>query len=251
MDCDLQVWDTPTPPDLQNYILRSEPKAGRLRFYTINVNEISGISFRLTRLGNVIKIYLHDRRRHCVEIRNNDVFDLFPLYGVWIYVPLPRHDPLTQFGCLVRPNATGHYIPNYFCCLVGFFPPEVQSRNLIAQSSARLQLAKPLLGGITSTTRTGSLLVTNNQQLWSAQRVTRITAEFFSFAVEYRANPYADRASQLSTTLADISRVVLFFCVSRRYSLDPSLFYRRRPPLQRFTARVREWWPESVGPVPA
>ena len=161
----LQVWDTPTPPDLQNYIFRPVPKAVRLRFYTINVDETSGILFHLTRLGNVLGIYPHYSRRPCADFRNGCIVDWSrSYYGVWIYVPLPRDDPLTQFGCLVQPDAMVHSIPNYFCCLVRLSLPAVESWILKTQSSARLQLAKRLLGGITSAARTGSLLVTNDQQ---------------------------------------------------------------------------------------
>ena len=161
----LQVWDTPTPLDLQNCIFRPVPKAVRLRFYTINVNETSGILFHLTRLGNVIGIYPHYSKRPCADFRNGCIVDWTSSYhGVWIYVPLPRDDPLTQFGCVVRPHATMHSITAYFCCLVCLSLAAVKCWILTAQSSARLQLGKRLLGDITSAAKTGSLLVPNDQQ---------------------------------------------------------------------------------------
>ncbi|KAK3902516.1 hypothetical protein C8A05DRAFT_15426 [Staphylotrichum tortipilum] len=111
MDRGLQVWDTPTPPDLQRCPIRLEDTATCLRFCTINVNEISGLTFFFHN-GSAMAIHAHSRKAPSASLVFGSLGDWCKSRIVWIYVPLPLGDHLTGFGCLVQPDNMGYYTIN-------------------------------------------------------------------------------------------------------------------------------------------
>ncbi|KAK3897145.1 hypothetical protein C8A05DRAFT_20026, partial [Staphylotrichum tortipilum] len=94
------LWDTPTPPDLQRCPVRPEAIAACLRFHTINVNELSGLTFFFHN-GRAMAIHAHSRKMPSASLVFSSLGDWCQSRVVWTYVPLPPRDPLTRIGFLL------------------------------------------------------------------------------------------------------------------------------------------------------
>ncbi|KAK4041089.1 hypothetical protein C8A01DRAFT_34823 [Parachaetomium inaequale] len=100
MDHSLQVWATPAPPDLVKCLVRPERPAACMRLHTINLAEASGITFLMDPKSQPMEIHTHSKSTPCAKA-TFDRLDRRQWPWVWIYVPLPRRDPLTHFGCFI------------------------------------------------------------------------------------------------------------------------------------------------------
>jgi hypothetical protein len=170
MEHDLQVWDAPTPPFLERSLV--QPKT-YTRFQTINLDDITGITFFLWS-NKTLEVHAHSRRAPSAQPTFNRLLDwyhpvggLFEGRSAWVYVPLSRRDPLTHFGCLVsrKSDREVSFLPYQSCFMVCL--PLVSwlviEDGLTVQRSVPRWAARQLLDGIRS--RTGGSCSATPQQI--------------------------------------------------------------------------------------
>ncbi|KAH6632406.1 hypothetical protein F5144DRAFT_490973 [Chaetomium tenue] len=94
------VWDTLTPPDLARCLVKPERPLSMLRYHSIDLASVTGITFFIYDRG-ILGIHGHSRARpyamesyrfHQKTIRN------LGTYCAWVYVPLPPGDTLRALG---------------------------------------------------------------------------------------------------------------------------------------------------------
>ncbi|EAQ87502.1 hypothetical protein CHGG_04121 [Chaetomium globosum CBS 148.51] len=95
------VWDTPTPPDLAPYLARPEKPLSMLRYHSINLAAVTGITFFVF-FGRVFGVHAHSRAQPCAMAS-------YQAYGkrrrremdnhcAWVYVPLASGDTVRALG---------------------------------------------------------------------------------------------------------------------------------------------------------
>jgi hypothetical protein len=97
------VWNTPTPPDLSRCPVRPVRKDSAMRYHTIDLKSITGLTFLRTG-RRIIGIHAHSRRRPCAmetlqTLAKSHQRD--EKYLHWLYIPLPRQDTVLSCGPLV------------------------------------------------------------------------------------------------------------------------------------------------------
>ncbi|KAK4155272.1 hypothetical protein C8A00DRAFT_42075 [Chaetomidium leptoderma] len=97
----LAFWDTPTPPDPAQCLVRPYRLNSRFRFHTIDLSAVTGLTFFLYS-GRMMGIHGHTRSRPCAlatysTIRGLDEMDEF---CSWVYVPVAPRDAILRCGSL-------------------------------------------------------------------------------------------------------------------------------------------------------
>ena len=88
-----------------------------MRLHAINLAEVSGITFLMNPKSQPLEIHAHSKRAPCAKT-TFDRLDWRQWPWVWIYVPLPRSDPLTHFGCFI-PDVDSYIVddvPRFLVC---------------------------------------------------------------------------------------------------------------------------------------
>lgn len=98
------VWDTPTPPDLTHCLVKPEKPIAMLRYHSIDLNTVTGITFFVL-FTDIFAVHAHSRARPCAmatyQFYRRRIRDL-ERYGAWVYVPLPPSDTVVSCGPLVN-----------------------------------------------------------------------------------------------------------------------------------------------------
>ncbi|OIW25949.1 hypothetical protein CONLIGDRAFT_513196 [Coniochaeta ligniaria NRRL 30616] len=106
---DLQIWDTPTPPDLFRHRIKFDQPPRR--FSTIDMGAITGLTFVMF-YNNLVAIHPHTKAAVSAVSSVDRISDWYPRDAfVWVYVPLPRGETLLGFGPLVRKHRDGSWVP--------------------------------------------------------------------------------------------------------------------------------------------
>jgi len=99
------VWDTPTPPDLAQCIIKPERPLSMLRYHTIDLAAATGLTFFI--MGRrILAIHAHSRAQPSARATYETLEEVLNLnkYCTWHYVPLPQGDTVLSCGPLVNRN---------------------------------------------------------------------------------------------------------------------------------------------------
>ena len=98
----LQIWDTPTPPDLAQCVFHPNNITETTRFHTIEISKITGITFFYW-LDQVFAIHAHTKESPYAKTTYERL--MLPRERkqslVWVYLPLPETDSIAAFGTQV------------------------------------------------------------------------------------------------------------------------------------------------------
>jgi hypothetical protein len=91
-----------------------------MRLHTINLADVTGLTFLMDHKSQPMEIHAHSKRTPCATA-TFDRLDWRRWPWAWIYVPLPPRDPLTHFGCFIA-ELDGHGfdddLPRFLVCLL-------------------------------------------------------------------------------------------------------------------------------------
>jgi hypothetical protein len=100
----LEVWDTPTPPNLDDCLVSPGRPSPWFCFHTIDLLAITGITF-FTFNDTIAAIHPHTRSQPCAMSTYTTIEDETNVgpenWCVWVYIPLPRQDTVLSCGPLV------------------------------------------------------------------------------------------------------------------------------------------------------
>lgn len=88
-----------------------------MRFFTINVQEITGITF-VFRHGHVLAIHPHTKRSPSAKQTSGRIPEKLAGGLFYVYHPVPKEDKIVAFGMFAEKVAGGYTIRGHPCFLV-------------------------------------------------------------------------------------------------------------------------------------
>ncbi|RFU24599.1 hypothetical protein B7463_g11741, partial [Scytalidium lignicola] len=104
----LQIWDTPTPPDLEHCTFCPANITASTRFHTINLRKTTGITFFFCH-GEVYAIHAHTPTLPYAKKTLEHLSSRRQRSVIWVYIPISPSDQVAAFGVQLK-RSIGHFV---------------------------------------------------------------------------------------------------------------------------------------------